>query len=394
MKEGERFWVWREAIGGIQQVQTDGVRGDGRADPAGSGEMAGPGDAMGHRTDVAGQTESADREADRGGAMSGGNRAGNVGASGAMAPDPELPTRKRKVRSDKGKKRGPRPLTVERSGRMGPVAIMRARGGYGRELPPGHVELLRAGGDLPDWAGPYGSGNSGGGSDGGSATWQERMELLARASERAVKREAEEAARVDTRAVRDDDMDEDEEAVGQLEEVSETDAAAARRLCAAVPTLAVEEDAEDVGDEARAPPWRAPPRWKCANKGKRERRARLGRLTSLHGATSAFDSPGSSLGTGSVEADTPTATASQESVGSAASQGDWEPGSQSSGAGWASSHGSASGQSSGRRGERHRRQRRKRWLAAEFRAAGSDVASSQEARGSDEEAEEEASQEP
>ena len=65
MKEGERFWVWREAIGGIQQVQTDGVRGDGRADPAGSGEMAGPGDAMGHRTDVAGQTESADREADR-----------------------------------------------------------------------------------------------------------------------------------------------------------------------------------------------------------------------------------------------------------------------------------------------------------------------------------------
>ena len=325
VKEGERFWVWREATGGIQQVQTDGIPRDDRPDPAGSGMTVGLGE-LGHRTDVAGQTVSTDGGADRDGAVSGRNQAGNAGASSATAPDPEPPTRKRKVRRDKGKKRGPRPLTVERSGRMGPVAIMRARGGYGRELPPGHVELLRAGGDLPDWAGPYGSGNSGDGSDGGSATWRERMELLTRASERAVKKEAEEAARSDKSAVRDDDMDEDEEAVGHLEEVNEADAATTRRLCTAVPTLAVEEDAGDVGDEARAPPWRAPPRWKCTNKGKRERRARLGRLTPLRDATSAFDSPGSSLGTGSVGTDTPMATASQESVGSEASQGDWGPG--------------------------------------------------------------------
>ena len=187
-------------------------------------------------------------------------------------------------------------------------------------------------------------------------------------------------------AVREGDMDEDVEAVGQLEEVSEADAAAARRLCAAVPTLAVEEDAGDVGDEARAPP-----RWKCGHWGKRER-ARLSRQESWGSAVGASDSPGSSLGPGSVGAGTPVATASQESVGSEASQGDWGPGSQSSNEDWASSHGSAPGQSSGRRGERHRRQRRKRWLAAEFRAAGSDVASSQEARGSDVEAEEDASQ--
>ena len=155
----------------------------------------------------------------------------------------------------------------------------------------------------------------------------------------------------------------------------------------------MEEDAGDVGDEARAPPWRAPPRWKCTGKGKRERRARLGRLTSLRDATSVFDSPGSSVDTGSVGVDTPMTTASQESVGSEASQEDWGLGSQESGEGGASSQGSDRGRPDKWRAVTWRRRRLRR-LAAEFKAASSDVASSQEARDSDEEAEEEASQEP
>ena len=158
--------------------------------------------------------------------------------------------------------------------------------------------------------------------------------------------------------------------------------------------LAVEEDMGDVGDEARAPLRRAPLRRRWTGMGKRERRARLGRQVSLQSAASVSASPGSSLDHGSVGAGPPAATASQESVGSEASQGDWVPGSQSSGAGWASSHDSAHGRSSGRRVEQHRRRRRQRWLAAEFRAAGSDVASSQKARGSAEEAEEGALQGP
>ena len=177
MKEGERFWVWREAAGGIHQVQTGGVPGAGGPVPSGSGETTGSSVAMDQEVGVAGRVESAVGDADHGGTASGGSRAEGAGATGASAPGPEPAVRKRKVRSDKGMKRGPRPLTVERSGRMGPVAIMRARGGYGRVLPPGHVELLRAGVDLPDWAGSYGSGNSGDGSDGGSAAEIEELSV-------------------------------------------------------------------------------------------------------------------------------------------------------------------------------------------------------------------------
>ncbi len=114
---------------------------------------------------------------------------------------------------------------------------------------------------------------------------------------------------------------------------------------------------------------------------------RLSRQESWSGAADASDSPGSSLGLGSVGAGTPMAAASQESAESEASQGGWEPGSQSSDGDWASSQGSGR-----RRPDKPRvltwRRRRLRRLAAEFKAAGSDVASSQEARGSDEKAEE------
>ena len=48
----------------------------------------------------------------------------------------------RKVRSDKGVKRGPRAVAVEDAVRMGPVVRLRLEHGYGRELPPRHAEML------------------------------------------------------------------------------------------------------------------------------------------------------------------------------------------------------------------------------------------------------------
>ena len=79
--------------------------------------------------------------------------------------------------------------------------------------------------------------------------------------------------------------------------------------------------------------------------------------------------------------------ASQESVGSEGSQGDWGLGSQESDEGGASSQESDRGRPNKWRAVTWRRRRLRR-LAAEFKAVGSDVASSQEARGSDEKAEE------
>ena len=52
----------------------------------------------------------------------------------------------RKVRCNKGVKRGPRKASADVATRMGPVAIIRLGKGYGRELPPMHAEMLRRGG--------------------------------------------------------------------------------------------------------------------------------------------------------------------------------------------------------------------------------------------------------
>ena len=92
----------------------------------------------------------------------------------------------RKVRCDKGVKRGPRAPTLEQRMRMGPVALIRLTKGYGRELPPGHAEMLRGDGVKPEWAREYGSGNSGEAGVRESETRAERVRrlLAAEASER------------------------------------------------------------------------------------------------------------------------------------------------------------------------------------------------------------------
>ena len=52
----------------------------------------------------------------------------------------------RKVRCNKGVKRGPRKASADVATRMGPVALIRLVKGYGCELPPMHAEMLRRGG--------------------------------------------------------------------------------------------------------------------------------------------------------------------------------------------------------------------------------------------------------
>ena len=79
--------------------------------------------------------------------------------------------------------------------RMGPVVRLRLEHGYGRELPPKHAAMLRGGGERPDWAREFGSGNSGD-EDGRMATgWRDRVREAAAKAEREERRARQEAAR-------------------------------------------------------------------------------------------------------------------------------------------------------------------------------------------------------
>ena len=66
-----------------------------------------------------------------------------------MAASERTRIRVRKVRSDKGVKRGPRKGTAEGAVRMGPVVRLRLEHGYGRALPPGHRAMLQGGEEKP-----------------------------------------------------------------------------------------------------------------------------------------------------------------------------------------------------------------------------------------------------
>ena len=79
--------------------------------------------------------------------------------------------------------------------RMGPVVRLRLEHGSGRELPPKHAAMLRGGGERPDWAREFGSGNSGD-EDGRMATgWRDRVREAAAKAEREERRARQEAAR-------------------------------------------------------------------------------------------------------------------------------------------------------------------------------------------------------
>ena len=116
-------------------------------------------------------------------------------SEGYVDPSERTQVRVRKVRSDKGVKRGPRAGAVEDAVRMGPVVRLRLEHGYGRELPPRHAEMLQGAGERPDWAGEFGSGNSGD-EDGRRATgWRDRVREAAVRAEREEPRAREEEAR-------------------------------------------------------------------------------------------------------------------------------------------------------------------------------------------------------
>ena len=95
---------------------------------------------------------------------------------------PEDGKKKRKVRCDKGVKRGPRGSTADVTTQdIGPVALMRLTKGYGLELPQRHALTLRGEEKQPAWARPreYGSGNSGDGAKTAAPSWQERVSIEA-----------------------------------------------------------------------------------------------------------------------------------------------------------------------------------------------------------------------
>ena len=121
-------------------------------------------------------------------------------SEGYVDPSERTTIRVRKVRSDKGVPRGPRRGAAEDAVRMGPVVRLRLEHGYGRELPPGHRAMLQGGGEKPDWAKEYGSGNSG--EEGGRMPvgWRERVRrAAARAEEeeRQAQRDLDEEARAE-----------------------------------------------------------------------------------------------------------------------------------------------------------------------------------------------------
>ena len=177
---------------------------------------------------------------------------------------------------------------------MGPVALIRARNGYGRVLPPGHREMLLGGGPLPDWARAYGSGNSGEETPENREAWVVRLERAAR--ETAAAQEAEEEAAAEARALdiqREMELEDEEEGASQetvlVEPVNLDDEVEAAQLDAAVPGLVIIDDGEDIGGEARPQPWRAPRRAK--HRKQRARRAEAAKARADEGGTGEEESP-------------------------------------------------------------------------------------------------------
>ena len=115
-------------------------------------------------------------------------------SEGYIDPSERTQVRVRKVRSDKGMKRGPRAGAVEDAVRMGPVVRLRLEHGYGRELPPRYAEMLQGNGERPDWAREFGSGNSGDEDERRATGWRDRVrEAAVRAEREARLARAEEA---------------------------------------------------------------------------------------------------------------------------------------------------------------------------------------------------------
>ena len=111
---------------------------------------------------------------------------------------PEDGKKKRKVRCDKGVKRGPRVGTVDVTTELGPVALMRLAKG---ELSPRHALTLRGEEVKPAWAREHGGGSSSGdGAKKEAPSWQERIAVVAEweaAERRRTRTDAKEDAAVE-----------------------------------------------------------------------------------------------------------------------------------------------------------------------------------------------------
>ena len=215
--------------------------------------------------------------------------------------------KKRRTRHDKGKKRGPRKTTAERTSRMGPVALIRATKGYGRVIPPGHAAMLAGGEPLPDWARAYGSGNSGEeGDEAEDQSWPARLERAARkrtAAETADKEAASAAEALDGQHAQE--LADAEERAGDgtmtVSPVDENDEVATATFEEATPGLVVMADEEARGDEARPQPWRA--RRKTGRRNRRVRWAKEAMARTAEAAREADEGSTSAGGNGEGEAE-------------------------------------------------------------------------------------------
>ena len=275
VRPGDRVVVELTACGEVAQVSTPGAAAPRGAAAGGAEQGRGRGRGRG-------------AGARQGGSGRGAKPAQEESSSeseGYIDPSERTQVRVRKVRSDKGVKRGPRAGAVEDAVRMGPVVRLRLEHGYGRELPPRHAEMLQGNGERPDWAREFGSGNSGDEDARRATGWRDRVrEAAARAEREARLARAEEATEArEERAARA--AAEDLPGGGELAVDGRTGRAEGEALCLpggdgpgeagegggggeVIEVRAYEEGGEPRGDEARPEP-RLQPR--------RRRRSRAGR---------------------------------------------------------------------------------------------------------------------
>ena len=185
VRPGDRIAIELTACGAVARMSTPGAATS-RGAGAGGAER-GPGRGRGRGSGTRrGESEQGARPA---------QEESSSESEGYVDPSERTQVRVRRVRSDKGVKRGPRAGAVEDAVRMGPVVRLRLEHGYGRELPPRHAEMLQGNGERPDWAREFGSGNSGDEDERRATGWRDRVREAAARAEREARRAREEEAR-------------------------------------------------------------------------------------------------------------------------------------------------------------------------------------------------------
>ena len=283
VRPGDRVVIELTACGEVAHVSTPGAAAPRGAAAGGAAQGRGRGRGRG----------AGARQGDGGRGTEPVQEGSSSESEGYVDPSERTQVRVRKVRSDKGVKRGPRAGAVEDAVRMGPVVRLRLEHGYGRELPPRHAEMLQGNGERPDWAREFGSGNSGDEDARRATGWRDRVrEAAVRAEREARLARAEEAAEArEERAARA--AAEDLPGGGELAVDGRTGRAEGEALCLpegegpgeagegggggeVIEVRAYEEGGEPRGDEARPEP-RLQPRRRRAFTSKKDGARRGGR---------------------------------------------------------------------------------------------------------------------